>query len=214
MTQDLIKGLEAFKRDQYSDAGENLMPRLVKEGQSPKYFIISCIDSRSNPSTIFRTQPGSFFAHKAMGAIVRPYKQGTALSAALQFALNHNNVKQIIVLGHTNCGAIQALVENLDDPEISSFINVVKDALTKAQTCCNEHNKIIARTEQEVVLESVENLKNYPSVKQALQEKRVTISPWIFDMEEGNLLEHNTNSNEFEIISTNEPIKEDHKNHA
>ena len=214
MTQDLIKGLASFKRDHYSDTGDNLMTRLIKEGQSPKYFIISCIDSRSNPGTIFRTQPGSFFAHKAMGAIVRPYKQGTALSAALQFALNHNNVEEIIVLGHTNCGAIQALVDNLDDPEISDFINVTKNALIKAKTCCSQHDEIIARTEQEVVLESVENLKSYPSVKQALQEKRVKIFPWIFNMEEGNLLEYNTSNKTFEIISTTEPKTEDINHHA
>ena len=214
MTQDLIKGLEAFKRDQYSDAGEHLMPQLVKEGQSPEYFIISCIDSRSNPSTIFRTRPGSFFAHKAMGAIIRPYKQGTALAAALQFALSYNKVDKIIVLGHTKCGAIQALVDNLDDPEISSFVNVTKNALIQAKSCCNEHDKIIARTEQEVVLESVENLKKYPSVAQALQEKRVKIFPWIFNMEEGTLLEYNTNNKTFEIISTTEPIKEDQEQHA
>lgn len=207
MTEKLIKGLSDFKRFQYQEAN-GLMPRLAEEGQSPQYFIISCIDSRSNPGTIFRAQPGTFFAHKAMGAIVRPYAKGTALAAALQFALNYNNVDTIIVLGHTQCGAVKALAEKLDDEEISSFINVAKHALEKSQKCCNTHDEILARTEQEVVLESVENLESYPSVKQALEEGRVKLKAWIFDIQTGDLLEHNKARGSFEIITPNE-IPED-----
>ena len=117
MTQDLINGAAEFKRYHY-EGNEALMESLVESGQDPRYFIISCIDSRCNPGTIFRAKPGTFFAHKAMGAIIRPYHQGTALAAALQFALNYNNVGIIIVLGHTQCGAIKALAEDIDDPEI------------------------------------------------------------------------------------------------
>ncbi len=200
MTHDLIQGLSEFKRYQYGDDAA-LMSKLVEDGQSPKYFIISCIDSRCNPSTIFRARPGLFFAHKAMGAIVRPYHQGTALAAALQFALHYNKVETIIVMGHTQCGAVQALANNLDDPEIASFINVAKHALTKAKTCCSTHEEILAKTEQEIVLESVENLKAYPSVAQAIKENRVTIKPWLFDMTDGNLLEHSEHTKTFQIIT-------------
>ena len=90
----LLLGFRKFRKDTYEGLGA-LMPRLVQQGQKPDYFIISCIDSRSNPGTIFRAPPGTFFAHKAMGAIVRPYKQGTALSAALQFAIKYNQVEKI-----------------------------------------------------------------------------------------------------------------------
>ncbi len=203
MTDELIKGLSDFKRFQYSEA-DGLMPRLAEEGQSPRYFIISCIDSRSNPGTIFRARPGTFFAHKAMGAIVRPYAKGTALAAALHFALNYNKVDTIIVLGHTQCGAVKALAEELDDEEISSFINVAQHALEKAQKCCTTHDEILARTEQEVVLESAENLESYPSVKKALEEGRVKLKAWIFDIQTGDLLEYNKDSKNFEIITTNE----------
>ncbi len=207
MTQDLLAGLQAFKHYHYGSDNE-LMATLTAEGQNPEYFIISCIDSRCNPSTIFRAKPGSFFAHKAMGAIVRPYHQGTALAAALQFALNYNNVKTVIVLGHTQCGAVKALVNNLDDPEISSFIDVAKHGLAKAEACCTTHDEIIARTEQEVVLESCENLKSYPSVAKALAAGNVQIKPWIFDMNSGDILEHDEQTDTFEIITAT-PQKED-----
>ncbi len=200
MTQDLINGAAEFKRYHY-EGNEALMESLVEAGQDPKYFIISCIDSRCNPGTIFRAKPGAFFAHKAMGAIIRPYHQGTALAAALQFALNYNNVGIIIVLGHTQCGAIKALAEDIDDPEISSFISVAKQGLTKAQKCCDTHEDILAMTEQEVILESAKNLKGYPSVKKALKENRVVIKRWQFDMQTGDLLEFNDQSNTFEKIT-------------
>lgn len=215
MTQDLIQGAAEFKHYHY-DGDNDLMADLVTSGQDPKYFIISCIDSRCNPGTIFRAKPGIFFAHKAMGAIVRPYHQGTALAAALQFALSYNNVKTIIVLGHTQCGAMQALVQDINDPEISSFINVAKHGLNKAKEKCGDscaHNELLAYTEKEVILESTKNLKSYPSVAKALQENKIEIKSWQFDIKTGNLLEFNNTSKEFEIIPTPETI-EDSRHHA
>ena len=198
MTQDLISGVQSFKHHYYS-RDNGLMSNLVEAGQDPKYFIISCIDSRCNPGTIFRAQPGIFFAHKAMGAIVRPYHTGTALAAALQFAINYNKVETIIVLGHTECGAIKALAEDIDDPEISSFIDVAKQGLEKAKKCSVNDEEILTITEKETVLKSVDNLKSYPSVAKALEEKRITVKSWLFDIKTGDLLEHDNTTNQFEI---------------
>ncbi|HRQ60684.1 MAG TPA: carbonic anhydrase, partial [Alphaproteobacteria bacterium] len=151
MTHTLIDGFRKFHADAYGE--DALMRKLVREGQKPEFFIISCIDSRSNPGTIFKTEPGTFFAHKAMGAIVRPYKHGTALAAALQFALVYNDVKEIIILGHTGCGAVRALVEKLDDDEISSFVDVAQKALRKAENCCDgvcTHDQMLRYSEEQI----------------------------------------------------------------
>lgn len=207
MTQDLIDGVQAFKQYHY-DTNSGLMPDLVFHGQDPKYFMISCIDSRCNPGTIFRAAPGIFFSHKAMGAIVRPYQKGTALAAALEFALEYNNIETIIVLGHTQCGAIKALAEDIDNEEISSFVNVAKHALTRAQKCHNDHDDIIAMTEREAILESVENLKLYPSVTKALKNKRVAIKPWQFDMHTGDLWEHNEKNQSFDVLTTTHKVQD------
>lgn len=207
MTQDLIDGLKNFKHYHY-EQDSDLMNELVQTGQDPKYFIISCIDSRCNPGTIFRARPGIFFAHKAMGAIVRPYQQGTALAAALQFALNYNNVETVIVLGHTQCGAMKALVENIDDAEISSFINVAKNALEKSKSCCSGHEDLIAMTEKEAVLQSAENLKKYPSVAKALEEKRIQVKAWQFDIKTGDLFEYDETKKSFKPLTT-QAVQED-----
>lgn len=199
MAEQLLKGFRKFFEKEYT-SHMGIMEELVEKGQKPDYFIISCIDSRSNPGTIFRPKPGTFFAHKAMGAIVRPYKRGTALSAALQFALNYNKVREIIILGHTDCGAIEALISNLDDEEISSFLDVTQSGLEIAKQKCGPEctaEKLQRHTEEEIVLQSVENLKAYPTVAKALEENRVTIRPWLFDMTAGNLLEYDPKEEKF-----------------
>ena len=205
MTEKLIEGFLKFRKDAYESADAS-MPQLVKDGQTPDYFIISCIDSRGNPGTIFRPAPGTFFAHKAMGAIVRPYKKGTALAAALQFALKYNGVKEIIILGHTGCGAVKALVEKLDDEEISSFVEVAKVGLHRAEERCNgvcTHDELLRHAEEEIVLESMRNLKSYPSVYIALSEKRVAIKGWLFDMGNGALLQYDADKNKFIPLTEN-----------
>lgn len=192
MTKTLLEGFNRFRKAHY-ESDNAAMPRLVADGQKPEYFMISCIDSRSNPGTIFCSAPGTFFAHKAMGAIVRPYKKGTALAAALQFALFHNQVHTIILLGHTNCGAIKALIDKIEDDEIASFIDVAQAGLGRARRICDasvDELCLHRAAEEQIVLQSAENLQTYPSVVSALAEGRVIVKPWLFDMERGRLLEY------------------------
>jgi carbonic anhydrase len=213
MAETLLQGFKRFRKETY-EGRSPLMPRLVEEGQFPEYFIISCIDSRSNPGTIFRPAPGTFLAHKAMGAIVRPYKQGTALAAALEFAIDHNNIKEIVILGHTDCGAIKALIEGIDAREITSFLEVAQSGLQKAKTQCGTNctaGRLSRLTEEQIVLQSVANLEGYPSVANALNEKRMTIRAWLFDMQSGNLFEHKQSSGQFEPITEYETEETEEK---
>ncbi len=143
---------------------------------------------------IFKAPPGSFFSHKAMGAIVRPYKKGTALAAALQFAINYNKVENVIVLGHTGCGAIKAMVENLDDVEIQGFIHEAKQSLKRA-----EHHDL-GDAEREIVLNSVNNLKGYPSIKTALIENRISVQAWQYDIHTGDVHVYDTTTDTFENV--------------
>lgn len=209
MTDSLIEGFLRFRKEAY-DIPDAIMTDLVKNGQTPEYFMISCIDSRANPGTVFNAQPGTFFSHKAMGAIVRPYKHGTALAAALQFALKYNNVENLIVLGHTGCGAINALINKIDDDEVSSFIQVAKTGLERAQKITDndtDHNDLHRHAEEQIVLQSVENLYSYPSVQNALRDQKLKIKPWLFDMTKGDLLEYSTEESKFLSLIDEQPVK-------
>ncbi|MCC7304863.1 MAG: hypothetical protein IT558_01235 [Alphaproteobacteria bacterium] len=199
MADALLEGFKRFRQETY-EGKDALMPRLAQEGQNPDYFIISCIDSRSNPGTIFRPAPGTFLAHKAMGAIVRPYKKGTALAAALQFAIVHNRIKEIVILGHTGCGAVKALVEKINDDEIASFVEVAQEGLKKARELCGPQcrpSDLLRHAEEQIVLQSTENLKAYPSVRDALAGGQIVLKSWIFDMDSGNLFEYSLTESRF-----------------
>lgn len=212
MTDTLLKGFESFRQDAYQGP-DALMPQLVAQGQHPEYFIISCIDSRSNPGTIFKPAPGIFLAHKAMGAIVRPYKKGTALAAALQFALIHSDVQNIIILGHTGCSAVEALVNNVEDEEISSFMEIAQEGLKRAKERCGTHGsapELLRHAEEQILLQSTENLKSYPSVQKKLAENRLSIKSWLFDMEAGALLEYDKEKTSFLNLLQTDPEKQPH----
>jgi carbonic anhydrase len=203
MREKLLEGFKTFCAEHY-DNDHGTMQQLVADGQKPEFFIISCIDSRANPGTIFKPEPGTFFAFKSMGAIVRPYKQGTALAASLQFAFEHMRVPELILIGHTQCGAIKALADDINDPEIASFIDVAKKGLNRAQNAVakNVSQEVLLReAERQIVLQSIENVKGYPAVAKALAEDRLKIYGWIFDMSAGALLEYNPKTSGFEKIS-------------
>lgn len=196
----LTEGFQKFVRapGRY-DNGRGQMDMLVKDGQKPGYFVIACIDSRGNPANIFSAEPGNFFTHMSMGAIVRPYVKGYALSAALQFAIKYMNVRNIVLCGHTQCGAVQALVQGLEDDEISSFLEVVQNSKDKAIETCKAQNcmdKLLEESERQLVIDSLKNLKEYPAVREALDAGTLTIMPWIFNMRDGALLEYAESSDE------------------
>lgn len=191
------------------DNANSPMPRLVAEGQTPEYFIISCADSRCDPGTIFDAEPGSFFGFKSIGAIVRPYKTGTALAASLQYAINVLEVKKLILLGHTHCGAIKALHDKTDDPEISSFIDVAHEAMDQARHIAKEtpekenEDALLRLAEQQVLLASAKNLLTYPAVKKAVESGKLTIQSWIFEMEGGNILSYDISTSQFKTVTRN-----------
>lgn len=204
MTDKLLQGFSKRFRPKAYEGDKALMPELVSYGQKPEYFIISCADSRCDPGTIFDAQSGVFFGFKSIGAIVRPYKTGTALAASLQFAINALKVKKIVILGHTHCGAIKALHDDTDDPEISSFIDVAHEAMDKARGIYKdgdcEHcgdDAILRIAEEQVLLASAKNLLTYPSVAKAVENKDIQIESWIFEMEHGDILRYDNKTSSF-----------------
>lgn len=210
MTDRLLAGFQNRFRPKAYEGKKPIMPELVSYGQTPDYFIVSCADSRCDPGTIFDAQPGEFFGFKSIGAIVRPYKTGTALAASLQFAINALKVKKLLVIGHTHCGAIKALHDGTDDPEIASFIDVAHEAMDearKAQSTNNDVNNdeesLLRLAEKQVLLTSAKNLMTYPSVKNAVGAGNLHIESWIFDMDEGDILRFDPETSKFVVVTDN-----------
>jgi carbonic anhydrase len=205
MPDQLIAGFRRFQQEHY--AGEDgIMQKLARNGQKPNCMIISCADSRADPAIIFDADPGKFFGFKSIGAIVRPYSQGTALSATLAYAIGALKTDKLVLLGHTKCGAVKAMIEGIEDPDISSFVDVAQLAKQRAEisrdfaTAACAGFDMQSTLEQELLHVSEENLRGYPAVQQALAENRLTIKKWLFDLEKGDLKEFNPNTGRFETL--------------
>ncbi len=213
MSHKLLDGFHKFRNDtkNYAPNGKDgLLQTLVKNGQDPEYLIIGCMDSRVAPEVILNLSPGTCFSHRPMGAMIQPYdaefNSSKEFNAKVKFALEGNNVKEIIIMGHTHCGAIKALVGKIDDQDISPWINTAKKALNSAANNLskNENNNseeaLLRETEQQAVILSIKNLATYPSVQNALKNGTLKINGWIFDMYSANLLELDPATGEFNSI--------------
>lgn len=208
MTDQLKEGFARFRQKDGMYGDDGIMPGLVQNGQQPDYFVISCMDSRSAPATIFDAAPGTMFAHKPMGAMVPPYNpenKENDLAAKLRYALHHVGVSKIIVVGHSHCGAVKALANKIDEPEIMHWVNTAKKANARARAVMRitkefDNAALLRETERQVVRLSVENLTTYPAVREAMAEGKVEIRGWLFEMEHGNLFEYDPASKGFKQV--------------
>jgi carbonic anhydrase len=200
----LIEGFNRFRAKHY-ESGDHLMEKLVKEGAHPEFFIINCIDPRNGADLVFDAQPGQEFIRSQMAAIIPPYKEGTQpeLCASLSYAANHKKIKHIIVMGHSQCGGIAALVEGTNDPYIQAWVDMAKQARDVAAKKVGTANTALLEeeTEKEVVVRSIHNLMEYPMIKKALTEGLVTINGWFFDMKAGTLHEYQPDKGTFRQLN-------------
>jgi len=110
-TDKLIGGYQRFRNGYYQQHRERLL-KLADEGQSPKIALVSCCDSRVEPSIILDPEPGDLFVIRNVENLLPPCESDDSFhgtSAALEFSITGLNVESIIVLGHTPCGGIKAL---------------------------------------------------------------------------------------------------------
>jgi carbonic anhydrase len=201
--QSLLKGFESFKKRYYDDT--ELMQSLVKEGANPEVFIIHCIDPRSGAGMIFDAQPGTLFGDRVMASLVPPYDPQDTKSdfnASLTYAIAYKEVKDVIVMGHTYCGGIEALVNNIDDPAISGWMRAGEPALIRAKAKVGDTDieALCRETERQAVTMSMRNLMTYPAVQDAVRAGKLRLQGWIFDMENAQLLGYDVNTGEFATL--------------
>lgn len=193
----LIKGFKKFRASYFEDSDH--YDHLIRNGQTPETLVIACSDSRNDPALMTQSKPGDIFVIRNVAAIVPPYQpdenyHGT--SAAIEFAVKGLKVKNIIVLGHSSCGGVQALAgsaENLSDYEfIAPWINIGQEAKRAVESILPHAPRPIQlqALEQAVILTSLNNLMTFPWIKESIKAGRLTIHGWYFDMSKGILLDY------------------------
>jgi carbonic anhydrase len=150
------------------------------EGQAPKYFVLSCSDSRVSPDFVFNGELGEFFVHRNVGNQVALGDE--SFTAALYYAINVLNIKKILIVGHTNCGAINAACQEGTLPkELSSWIENIEKAISEEERKSLQPDDVSKRNVQA----QVENLKEHPVYKEYA--KDVDVQGLIYEVGSGKI---------------------------
>lgn len=190
---DRIKtGFLYFKKEKY-DKNPALYGELAK-GQSPPYMVFACSDSRVCPSHVLDFQPGEAFVVRNVANMVPPYDQAkfSGSGAAIEYAVLHLKVSNIVVIGHSACGGIKGLLSFPFDGTTSTdfiedwvSIGLPAKAKVKAKHGDAPFGELCTHCEKEAVNVSLGNLLSYPFVREGLVNKTLALKGGYYDFVKG-----------------------------
>lgn len=202
--QKLIQGIHQFNHNVFAKNRE-FFERLAKQ-QRPQVLFITCSDSRINPNLITQTEPGDLFIVRNVGNIIPPYgAPGGSEAAAIEYAVAVLGVADIILCGHSCCGAMQGLL----NPESLNSAPAVRDWTRHAEStrriiCENyQHlagNERLTAAVEENVLVQLEHLRTHPSVAAAINRGALNLHGWVYKLETGRVFHYDAENGQFEPI--------------
>lgn len=203
----LIEGYKDFHRD-YSGPEYDNYRKSASKGQSPKVMVISCSDSRVSPSIVMRAELGDIFLVCNVANIVPPYKPGKgthhSTSSALEFGVGTLQVEDIVVMGHSGCGGIMALLDGAPlalDGEysfINQWVGIIREAGSKVAHL-PEKDRYTA-CEQEALKISLRNLSSFPWVAEKIAAGTLNIHAWHFDIPTGAIHAYDAAGDRFVLL--------------
>lgn len=201
----LIAGLHHFQSNMF-ESRRDLFERLSK-GQSPETLFITCADSRINPNLITNSEPGDLFILRNAGNIIPAHGAGNGGEAAtIEFAVAVLGVKDLIVCGHSSCGAIKALLHPEQLTNLPAVSNWLKHAETTKQIIednyadLEEEEKLNVAI-QENVLAQIDNLRTLPIVASRLLKGTLRIHGWTYKIQTGEIFSYSHEEGQFLPVS-------------
>ncbi|KOP23293.1 carbonate dehydratase [Hapalosiphon sp. MRB220] len=202
----IIAGLNEF-HDNYFITHRELFEQL-SQGQNPEVLFITCSDSRIDPCLITQSQPGELFVIRNVGNIIPAYgtpKIGEA--AGIEYAVEALGVKDIIVCGHSHCGAMKGLLQigNLAQqmPLVYDWLKQYAEP-TRRLVLDNYKNypndKLLKITIEQNILTQIENLETYPVIRSKLHSGKLTLHAWIYEIESGEVFAYDANIGKFKLL--------------
>ena len=201
-----LAGFKNFQRTYFCD-GSTFFTDL-KKVQTPKVLVIACSDSRVDPAILTGCEPGDMFVVRNVANLVPPYEISPGnhgVSAAVEYAVKMLAVEHIIVLGHSCCGGIQALMnpktEQLGE-FIAPWVKIAEPALREVNAKLVGKDAALRQhaCEQAAVLVSLENLLTFPWVFDRVMRGEVHLHGWYFDLQKGELLSYLPETGTFEQL--------------
>ncbi len=210
--QNLIKGALKFMQEDFLE--HKKLFKALKDRQNPHTLFIGCADSRVVPNLITNTGPGELFVVRNIANIVPPYRVSEdylATTSAIEYAINSLHIKNIVVCGHSNCGGCAALYSDEEElnqtPNVKKWLSILDNIKEEVSHLSIAKNDLAMRswlTEKLNLLNSLQNLLEYPGVQEALIDKRIEIHAWYYIIETGEIYEYNIEEKHFVLISHKE----------
>jgi carbonic anhydrase len=204
MMQRLVDGLHAFKTGYFAQH-QQLFEQLATAGQKPETLFITCCDSRVVPNLITQAAPGELFIIRNIGNIVPGPDLPGGTSAAIEYAVEVLNVENIIVCGHTQCGAMQAVLEPdgvAHLPNVRRWIartERVQRVISERYAHLTKEGQLTAAVEENVLVQ-LENLRDFGFVSDRLDAGTLHISGWVYHIGRGEIYDYNPRTNEFVLL--------------
>lgn len=209
----LIEGIVEFRKQVRPQVVETFAKLAL--GQSPDTLFIACSDSRVVPNLFASTDPGDLFVVRNVGNMIPPTDRlGVSMgdeseASAIEFAVLKLGVKEIIVCGHSECGAMQALCngrENVKPENLRSWLRHADACMDQNPAdILNErphekHNQI----SQLNVLEQLKHIKTYPCVKEKMKNGELRLHGWWFELSGANVYAYEEDDKKFVLIDETE----------
>jgi carbonic anhydrase len=172
----------------------------LAEGQSPQVLFITCSDSRVVPALITGARPGELFELRTAGNIVPPYasQHPTSEAATIEYAVEVLGVNDIVVCGHSHCGAVGALVRGDD----LTAVPAVRDWLSHAtpRPAGAVEDPAVSEGVQSHVLTQLLRLRSYPFIEKKLKDRQLSLHAWYYEVHTGAVLAHDATSDAFAAL--------------
>ena len=202
---ELKKGHRYFKSVKFKQ-NEKRFKKLVKEGQNPKALFIGCSDSRVMPAMITGSGPGDLFIVRNIGNFVPPFSPDNdfhSTASAIEYAVSHLEVSDIIICGHSDCGAIkECFLEHKVTDENIHTIKWLELGLPARKMAQSEFPNASLQEQREFaekvsILFQMENLTTFPAVRRRVEAETLFLHAWYYDLEKGEILYYDEEANDF-----------------
>lgn len=192
---ELLAGWQRFRQGRYREQ-QRLFDRIAREGQQPKTAMVACCDSRVEPAILFDCDPGELFVVRNVANLVPPFEEAGGYhgtSAALEFAVHVLAVRHIVVLGHSQCGGIRALLEGPPAaagpmPFVTHWMELAAEARERALAATVDRPADRAEfCEQLAIGLSLRNLLTFPGIAQRVRAGKLSLHGLHYDLGHGDL---------------------------
>lgn len=208
--QTLLDGFQRFRNDVFPEQRE-LFSKLARQ-QSPQAMFITCADSRIVPELITQSSPGDLFVTRNVGNVVPPYGQmNGGVSTAIEYAVLALGVQHIIICGHSDCGAMRAVLnpDSLEKmPTVKAWLRHAEVAKTMVHDNCNctdEKDSMPILTEENVIAQ-LQHLRTHPSVASRMANGHLFIHGWVYNIETSEIKAYDADQGRFLPLDGSHPI--------